>query len=491
MHIFQCELVFFVMMNGYNYRKLTKTFIAVLEKISEGNMDFRDFADLITLILCIVGIIGCIVSIPAHAKWLKENFPPLIDFCDAEGIAKISVYEERGRYGEKSAYKEFTFIRKPSGRWVYKNKKMMIIVLLCAIPVLILSIFWFSQLGLGAVDDMVIFAFFWTLLVLALSNLETLKARRILKKYLQGNLKADADGKLKENVPVDPEETKRREEAEQESQKKNYDVLAPILNGCVRIIRFLIWFGIFFAFLIAFGTLAFELYSLINEKESFLMLYIMVAVGMMMTGIFMCFWIRIRKTMMGDHSLVIPLNKADRSNKYAPEVALKKLADNHYNVIIVKDMDAMIRIYGEEDKHVLEIEIGAKEDLHTYHMVKADKMESTMIVPDTDEAMDIIKNKWEEFFPVRTEWLVSNDMISSFLRKVYDYKNIQDAMKGFLFEDTTEETRKLIAADAYSVPAIPVKMTFRKFSVELWAEGLKRKIVLADRALGILSKDLA
>ncbi|MBR6157792.1 MAG: hypothetical protein IKQ27_12600 [Lachnospiraceae bacterium] len=452
-------------------------------------MNFDDLGALFFIVFIIIVIIFAFISERAHTKWLKENYPPLIDLSDTKGIANISVYEEHGKYNEKTGYKEYTFIRKPNGSWRYVNKKKATVVLLCVIPVLIMSVCWLSQLGIGYARDMLIFAFFWSLLVLGLTRLESLEARMILKKYLQGKLTADADGKLRDSVPIDPEEKKRREETAQKNEKQKYEILLPLIRGCVKTVVFLMWFAVFCFFLTAFGVLVYELRSLILGKESFPLLYVMVAAGMLMVVIFIRFWMGLRKPMMGDHSLLIPLNRAGRSEKYAPETVLKKLADDHVNVILAKGKNTILRIYGQGEKHIVEIRMESKDSLYTWHMTETDSGEVTTVMPVTDENAQIIMNKWEEWFPVRNSWLVGEELISRFLRKLYEYKDIHYAMKGFSFTDTSEETKKLISGDADIIPSIPVQSEHLMLLSGLGAEWLKRKLERAERAMEILGND--
>ena len=131
----------------------------------------------------------------------------------------------------------------------------------------------------------------------------------------------------------------------------------------------------------------------------------------------------------------------------------------------------------------------SKDSLYTWHMTETDSGEVTTVMPVTDENAQIIMNKWEEWFPVRNSWLVGEELISRFLRKLYEYKDIHYAMKGFSFTDTSEETKKLISGDADIIPSIPVQSEHLMLLSGLGAEWLKRKLERAERAMAILGDD--
>ena len=61
-------------------------------------------------------------------------------------------------------------------------------------------------------------------------------------------------------------------------------------------------------------------------------------------------------------------------------------------------------------------------------------------------------------------------------------------MEGFSFGDTTEEVNKLIEADAYIVPEIPLDWPVGGLQSNMGQAWLKRKEVRLQRALNVLGK---
>ena len=187
---------------------------------------------------------------------------------------------------------------------------------------------------------------------------------------------------------------------------------------------------------------------------------------------------------MGDYSYIVPIGIAGKEKKYDPKYVLKRLNRMRSNVILLTNNQEQVRIYGCGNEHVLEIRIGEEEDAKYFHLTQVD---TDSIVPVSDKTPTLIENKWCETFPVRSQWLVDEETIISFLQKLYSRKDIQAAMDGFSFEDSTEETNKLIKADAYIVPKIPVDRPIGGRESKMVQAWLRRKEARLKRALDVLS----
>lgn len=140
------------------------------------------------------------------------------------------------------------------------------------------------------------------------------------------------------------------------------------------------------------------------------------------------------------------------SDKEDMEKNLKKY-NGSCNAAIISDNKARMRIYGTSEELVLEICFRKGRDYETFHMSRP-KAEDT-VIPLQDEQTEktkVLQNSYSEYLPVKTSWLVSNQMVIDFLTKLYAVQDSEKAMQGFEFENTTELVHRLYRNNAYIVP---------------------------------------
>ena len=73
-------------------------------------------------------------------------------------------------------------------------------------------------------------------------------------------------------------------------------------------------------------------------------------------------------------------------------------------------------------------------------------------------------------------------------RRGYESKDLQAAMEKFSFAESTEVTKKLIEADAYIIPEVPVDRPVGGLQSNMGAEWMRKKEERVQRALDILNK---
>ena len=270
-----------------------------------------------------------------------------------------------------------------------------------------------------------------------------------------------------------------------ETQKDyQYETIEKMIKLFLKMIVSVFWYGILCLLLIPYVIFATTLYSMFVEKE------ILIAFAFSMIAIFgivfiSVVWSCLGKNLMGDHSCRVPISIAGQQKKYAPENLLGKLKGNRSNVILLKSKQGQVRIYGNGETHVLEIRTGKRNDIKVFHMINTD---TDSIVPVTDDTPTVIENKWYEKFPVRKNWLVNEEAIGAFLRKLYMSQDMQEAMEGFSFEDSTAEINRLIEEDAYIVPEIPVDWPVGGINSNIGQAWMRRKEERLQRALKLMGK---
>ncbi len=176
-----------------------------------------------------------------------------------------------------------------------------------------------------------------------------------------------------------------------------------------------------------------------------------------------------------DLSLQIDLSVDGKGKKYNPQRVVRYLSNQHNNVAIVKTDQGIVRMYSAGQVFVVEITISAESDFKTYHMTDPSV---------TDESVTVIQNIVLEKIPVRKNRLVSADQSLAFLCRLYDGQALQNAMKDFVFVDSSDETRRLVKADAYIVPGIPVDLPGKNEDSRVW---MQRKEDKLKRALKVLN----
>ena len=206
-------------------------------------------------------------------------------------------------------------------------------------------------------------------------------------------------------------------------------------------------------------------------------------------SVYKCSWRRFLGILMGDHSYSVTVSDEKDCKKYAPKKILAKLKNNRRNVIYLKNDQWQVQIYGAGETHVLEIKIENNNDFQVFHMIDYDQgADETAIMPVADETTTIIENRWHERFPVRKCWLVKETEICSFLQRLYECKDLQAVLKEFAFSENTGEIQKLIAADAYIIPGVPVDWPVGVIRRNMRAEWMRKKEERVQRALDILNK---
>ena len=435
--------------------------------------------------ICIpIFIILLIVIFAAYYVSRYEIHPPIIEF-QGKDIAFISMYEGDNRYSS-SPYRKYKFIRNKKGKWKYDFEHTKKTVIGCLIVALAVPVFLLFCTGFKDVLLVLIISSFMAVMegivFLGGRYLLTLEPYIVLMRYLRKKGIKKTGSEIQKNNKNDKRSAKN---IGSKSQKDNkYENADRIIKHFLKVFVSVLWFGILCLLLIPYVIFGFALYTTLTGKELLTSsVFSMSAIFGM--GLFLFVWIFLRKTIMGDRSCYVPISTAEKRKKYSPEKLLGKLKDSRSNVILLKSKQGQVRIYGSGDTQVLEIRKGKKDDLKIFHMINTD---TDSIVPVTDNTPTVIENKWHEKFPVRKHWLVNEEDITAFLMKLYTDKDLQAAMEGFSFEDTTEEINNLTENDAYIVPEIPVDWPAGGIKSNMGQAWMRRKEARVQRALEVLSE---
>lgn len=130
-----------------------------------------------------------------------------------------------------------------------------------------------------------------------------------------------------------------------------------------------------------------------------------------------------------------------------------KIYYGSYNVVLIRDKSGWTRIYGSVDVLIVEIGLRKKKDFEIFHMTDPEITDT--VIPFTDEKEEkalILRNPYSERFVVKKKWMVSEQRVCDFLNGLYETQEIEKAMQGFDFEDTTELVHRLIDKKCYVVP---------------------------------------
>ena len=265
---------------------------------------------------------------------------------------------------------------------------------------------------------------------------------------------------------------------------KKYETTEKILKFILRFFALILWLGGVGLLVLPYLFIGAIIYAYITATKLQLMdpfaLLLILIIALITYG-----WFCFGKFLRGDRSCRIPVKIAERLAIYSPENLLRRLRNNRNNVVVLKSKQWQIRIFGSGEARILEILMGTKDEMRYFHLTNADP---ESIVPVTDNAPVVIGNKWHERFPVRNNWIVDDGKIEAFLTKLYSFDELEFVMEGFVFEDSTEEVNKLIDADAYIVPKIPVDRPVGGSKSDLGQSWLRRKEVRLQRALNIMEK---
>ncbi|MBO6207006.1 MAG: hypothetical protein J6O73_08695 [Lachnospiraceae bacterium] len=124
-----------------------------------------------------------------------------------------------------------------------------------------------------------------------------------------------------------------------------------------------------------------------------------------------------------------------------------------YNVILIRDKKGWARIYGDTEAFIIEIGLRKRKGFQTFHMIAAVNTDTVIPVTDeNDEKVLILTNTFSERFAVRKKWMVSESQTRDFLCRLYESQDPEEAMKGFVFEDTSGLVRRLLKKKCYIVP---------------------------------------
>ncbi len=391
--------------------------------------------------------------------------PPIVEFpVKGGGLAFVSLYKvDKG-------YDKFKFIR-IKGKWKRDFEDAEELVKYYILVILAPPIFLIINFGLADVLLILKISFFidafMAVLLFGLPLLLTLEAYIVLMLYIR---------------------KQRLQNMDSEGRKEYiYETAEKKIKFILKVFVFVMWFGILCLLsilLVMSGTIL----CLMSIKESLPGAVFALGtsgVTIFVAGALLYGWICLRKPLMGDYSCYVPIKITGKWRKYDPQYLLGRLNDKRSNVILLKNKQGQVRIYGSGNEYVLEIRSVKEEGERYYHLMQLD---TDSVVPVLDDTPIVIENKWNEKFPVRKQWLVDKETISAFLQKLYSYKDIPAAMDGFSYGDTTEEIIKLMEADAYIVPEIPVDWPVGGLQSNMGQAWLRRKEVRIQRALKILER---
>ncbi|MCR5129462.1 MAG: hypothetical protein K6B69_15340 [Lachnospiraceae bacterium] len=175
-------------------------------------------------------------------------------------------------------------------------------------------------------------------------------------------------------------------------------------------------------------------------------------------GLFIGWTLSLLGPLFGYFAFKIDLRYAAKRKKYDPQKVIRELAQNYRcNVVLINNEQGWMRLYGIGEEFVLEIGIHKDDGDRIFHMIDpANRIETDTIMPLTDDIPVMIKNNFHEYYAVRKSRVITQRLACVFLEKLYECKDLEKAMTGMAFIDTTKETRRLIEEDAYLVPEVPV-----------------------------------
>lgn len=148
------------------------------------------------------------------------------------------------------------------------------------------------------------------------------------------------------------------------------------------------------------------------------------------------------------------------------------------NVILIIDKKGWARIFGVEERLILEIGLWNGRDYQVFHMIKRE-FTDTVIPLLAEEKNEILENSYSEFFPVKKSWIIDNNLLHDFLTKLYEVQDLETAMQDYLFEDNTELICRLRKKKAYIVPMGYVFDADETKEIEKWHEGIEDKCRIA------------
>lgn len=146
-------------------------------------------------------------------------------------------------------------------------------------------------------------------------------------------------------------------------------------------------------------------------------------------------------------SLVIDIEQALSKAKYSAENLARNVYNGRNNVVIIKTKDGFFRVYGYNGRFITEIRTGSEEDFSTHHLIDPDQR---------DDSVTVLQNLFSERFPTRKNRIVSNGIVVSAVKKLYETQSLDMVICCLPCIDTTAETKKLIMEDVYITPEVPL-----------------------------------
>lgn len=146
-------------------------------------------------------------------------------------------------------------------------------------------------------------------------------------------------------------------------------------------------------------------------------------------------------------ALVIDIEQALSKAKYSAENLARNVYNGRNNVVIIKTKDGFFRLYGYNGRFITEIRTGSEEDFSTHHLIDPDQK---------DDSVTVLQNLFSERFPTRKNRIVSNGIVVSAVKKLYETQSLDMVIYCLPCIDTTAETKRLIMKDAYITPEVPL-----------------------------------
>ena len=110
------------------------------------------------------------------------------------------------------------------------------------------------------------------------------------------------------------------------------------------------------------------------------------------------------------------------------------------------DLSFKVDVYGAQ----------GKKKYNAYKLVGyIDVGHNNVILLNADEHPVIVGNIFFERFPMRKNRIVNKDQAAKAINVLYDSQSLAKTAVSLPFTDSTEETKRLIAKDAYITPSVP------------------------------------
>ena len=175
-----------------------------------------------------------------------------------------------------------------------------------------------------------------------------------------------------------------------------------------------------------------------------------------------------------DLSLKVDVNKDSGKKKYSATKLARYIDVGHNNVLLFNTDDGQLRIFGYKGRFVAEIMLNSGDDFRSFYLIDPNS---------SDREVVILGNLFFEKFPTRKNRIVGREKIVEVIDKLYSVKALGRLVSFLPFEESTEETKRLIAKDAYITPSVP--FVFHK-KPEDNAKANKEKEERFDRAVKML-----